>query len=107
MSNEELLKKYDDWLEDEGPSAVVIRESLMPVEGKEGVIFPSTFAASKDNIFKGGYNIDEFPDGGNLCLIDSVGSQANRIEPLFKTGKYKSLVPQIIINAGKKKSELA
>lgn len=106
MSDEELLKKYDDWLKDEGPSAVVIRESLVPVEGKEGVIFPPTFATSKDNIFKGGYNIDEFPDGGNLCLIDSVGSQANRIEPLFKTGKYKSLVPQIVINAGKKKVNL-
>jgi CRISPR-associated protein Csb1 len=30
-----------------------------------------------------GYNIDELPDGSNVCLIDSFGSQANRIEPLF------------------------
>lgn len=84
MSNEEILKVYDEWISDEGPSALVIRDCLEPVEGKEGVLFPPTFAASKDNIFKGGYNIDEFSSGSNLCLIDSIGSQANRIELIFK-----------------------
>ena len=28
-----------------------------------------------------GYNIDRFEDGASVCQIDSVGSQANRIEP--------------------------
>ncbi len=96
----DLLKKFDPWLEDAGPAALTIREHLMPAEGPDGVLFPATFAASEDKTFKGGYNIDEFPDGRNICLIDSVGSQANRIEPLFAKDGYAGLVPQIVVKAG-------
>lgn len=100
MSN--LFEKYDAWLDDHGPAALVIREHLMPVEGRDGVLFPATFAASEDKTFKGGYNINIFADGRNICLIDSVGSQANRIEPLFARPQYAGLVPQIVIEAGTK-----
>ncbi len=102
----DVLKKYDSWLEDDGPSALVIREYLMPVEGLDGVLFPATYAASEDKTFKGGYNIDTFADGKNICLIDSVGSQANRIEPLFARQQYAGLVPQIVITAGTKSVNL-
>jgi CRISPR-associated protein Csb1 len=99
------LTKYDPWLiDDDGPAALVIREYLMPVEGADGVVFPATFAAG-DN-FSGGYNIDGPPDGNNVCLIDSVGSQANRIEPIFAKGKYAELVPQIEVQAGDKPVKL-
>jgi len=47
-----------------------------------------------------GYNIDEFKDGSNICEIDSPQSQANRLEPLFKTIKDGNLVPQITIKVG-------
>ena len=101
----DTLTKFDSWLTgDAGPAALVIREHLMPVEGADGVLFPATFAAG-DN-FPGGYNIDEFPDGPNVCLIDSVGSQANRIEPLFADAKYAGLVPQVVIKAGEKEINL-
>ena len=106
MQNNELLEKYDAWLNDNGPSALVIREHLMPVEGHGGVIFPATFAASQDGAFKGGYNIDTFPDGTNVCLIDSVGSQANRIEPIFMKGEYAKLIPQFNVLAGDRKVNL-
>ncbi len=102
----DLLKKYDSWLKDDGPAALVIREYLMPVEGPDGVLFPATFAASEDKTFKGGYNIDTFADGKNICLIDSVGSQVNRIEPLFARQQYAGLVPQIEIKAGTKSVNL-
>lgn len=102
----DILTKYDLWLEDEAPAALVIREYLMPVEGEDGVLFPATFAASEDKTFKGGYNINTFADGRNICLIDSVGSQANRIEPMFSLQKYMGLVPQIVIIAGTKKINL-
>ncbi len=102
----ELLEKYDAWLDDHGPAALVIREHLMPVEGHDGVLFPATFAASEDKTFKGGYNVDTFADGKNICLIDSVGSQANRIEPLFARHPYAGLVPQVVITAGTKKVNL-
>ncbi len=90
------------WLQDDGPAALTIREHLMPVEGPDGVLFPATFAASEDKTFKGGYNIDTFSDGTNICLVDSMGSQANRIEPIFMKGEYANLVPQVVIDAGRK-----
>lgn len=92
--------QYDRYLEADGPSALVIRQHLVPVEGPDGVLFPSTFAAG-DN-FRGGYNIDPPEGEKNVCLVDSVGSQANRVEPLFKEDKYKALVPQITVKAGEK-----
>jgi CRISPR-associated protein Csb1 len=126
MSN---LKQFDRYLVDDGPAALVIRQHLMPVEGADGVLFPATFAAGDG--FPGGYNIDNFegslsakftyqppgvekleseiqhdPVGHNVCLIDSVGSQANRIEPLFKEEKYRHLVPQIVVKAGEKEVNL-
>ena len=98
------LTKFDSYLSDDGPAALVIREWLMPVEGADGVLFPATFA--KGDNFPGGYNIDTDPSGKNVCLIDSVGSQANRIEPMFMSanydGKYAHLVPQIAVKAGEK-----
>jgi CRISPR-associated protein Csb1 len=101
--SDEPITKYDHWLKgDSGAAALVIREHLMPVEGQDGVLFPATFAASEDKTFRGGYNIDEFADGKNVCLIDSVGSQANRIEPLFGKTEYAGLVPQIVVKAGDK-----
>ncbi len=106
MSDDKLLEKYDAWLNDNGPSALVIREYLMPVEGKDGIIFPATYAASQDGVFKGGYNIDTFPDGTNVCLIDSVGSQANRIEPIFMKGENAKLMPQFTVLAGDKRVNL-
>jgi CRISPR-associated protein Csb1 len=99
------LNKYDAWLTgDDGPAALVIREHLMPVEGPDGVVFPPTFASGDG--FPGGYNIDTFGDERdgikNVCLIDSVGSQANRIEPKFAERIYAGLIPQIVVNAGEK-----
>lgn len=94
------LTKFDEWLTDNGPAALVIREHLMPVEGPDGVVFPATFAAG--DTFPGGYNIDPFENGQNVCLIDSVGSQANRIEPIFAKETYAKLVPQVVVRAGEK-----
>lgn len=100
MSND--VKQFDSWFNPHaGPAAVVIRETLMSVEGADGVIFPPTFASGDG--FKGGYNIDEFTKDDkttNVCLIDSVGSQANRIEPIFADEPYAALVPQIVVVAG-------
>jgi CRISPR-associated protein Csb1 len=103
--------ELDPWLSDDGPAALTLREHLVPVEGPDGVFFPAGYApeegADRDKTkFQGGYNIDAFPDGGNVCLVDSVGSQANRIEPLFARDRYKSLVPQVVISAGERRVNL-
>ncbi|MEZ6066496.1 MAG: type I-U CRISPR-associated RAMP protein Csb1/Cas7u [Planctomycetaceae bacterium] len=96
--------QFDSYIECSGPAALVIREPLMPVEGPDGVLFPATFASGDG--FAGGYNIDAAPDGSNVCLIDSVGSQANRMEPLFMQEHLKQLVPQIIVSAGDREVNL-
>lgn len=100
MSEQMILEKFDDYLSAQGAAALVVREKLVPVEGADGVLFPATYAAGDG--FPGGYNIDSYPDGTNIALIDSVGSQANRIEPLFAEGEYAKLVPQITVRAGEK-----
>ncbi|MGL4421973.1 MAG: type I-G CRISPR-associated RAMP protein Csb1/Cas7g [Gemmataceae bacterium] len=101
------LKKFDHYLKPDGAAALVIREHLIPVEGADGVLFPATFAPTEDKkVFPGGYNIDTAANGTNVALIDSVGSQANRIEPLFKEEKYQHLVPQIVVTAGEKQVNL-
>ncbi len=92
------LNQFDTWIEDNGPAAIVLRQPMMPVEGEDGVLFPATYAGGDG--FKGGYNIDEDASGRNVALIDSVGSQANRIEPIFGQQTFRHLVPQIVITAG-------
>jgi CRISPR-associated protein Csb1 len=97
------LDQYDAWLTADDVVAIVIREPLVPVEGPDGVFFPATYAAAKDpKTFPGGYNIDPPTGEKNVCLVDSVGSQANRIEPIFGKPEYSGLVPQIVIKAGEK-----
>lgn len=101
MSDSKIQTLLDD--SPEAPAAFVLREFLVPVEGKDGVFFPPTFAAAENSKeFPGGYNINEIGNGENVCLIDSVGSQANRIEPMFASAPYASLVPQLVVEAGKK-----
>jgi len=97
----------DKMLADDGPAALVCRQWLIPAEGRDAVIFPPTFAAPEGG-GRAGYNIDEIHDSNHpnkvtrIAIIDTVGSQANRMEPLFKDARYSGLVPQIEIKAGKK-----
>ena len=81
----------DSWADDlKGPVALHLKQKLLPVEGEGGVIFPPTYADI-------GYNIDTLSDGTKVATIDSVGSQANRMEPIFKHEPCSALVPQIEI----------
>lgn len=98
MSNGEVdVNHYDNWLsEDSNVAALVMRQWLEPLEGKDAVIFPPTYRIEQN---KAGYNVDYFEDATSVCQIDSVGSQANRMEPIFKRDRHKHLVPQVIINA--------
>jgi CRISPR-associated protein Csb1 len=94
------VERFDAWLEDDSDSAaLVMRQGLEPVEGKDAVIFPPTYPVDGN---KAGYNIDKFSDGSTVCQVDSVGSQANRMEPIFKREKYRHLVPQVVIRAGER-----
>ena len=88
----------NDWADkSQGPVALHLKQKLVPVEGEGGVIFPPTYADI-------GYNIDTLADGTKVALIDSVGSQANRMEPIFKH-EYSELVPQIEVELHAKEQD--
>lgn len=105
-------KQYDHFLTSTNYAAIVMKQQLMPVEGMDNgtaIIYPPTFADV-------GYNIDKLQTGDNprdkddksppnVCLIDSVGSQANRMEPVFKEEAYKGLVPQISVHVKTKETD--
>ena len=87
------------WATDpKGPVALHLKQTLTSVECIDPkkdhcIIYPPTYADI-------GYNIDELRDGTKVALVDSVGSQANRMEPFFissETDQSKWLVPQITI----------
>jgi CRISPR-associated protein Csb1 len=96
---DELLDQWATKLD--GPVALHLKQRLLPVEtleDEQGIIYPPTYADI-------GYNVDTLSDNTKVALIDSVGSQANRMEPIFKrkfkgpdTGEDENwLVPQIEI----------
>lgn len=98
--NQGQLQQFDDWLKDDSDvAALVLRQWLMPVEGPDAVVFPPTYARPEGMREEDwpGYNIDRLADGSNVCLLDSVGSQANRMEPIFMRDGYKGLVPQVTV----------
>ncbi len=118
------LESCDFLLEENGPAAIVMKQWLKPVGGE--VIFPPTYAAPSQK--KGDppvYNIDRFGETSilrktleklgkvqtfvdaerteqgrerSVCIIDSIASQANRIEPAFADVLAEGrLVPRVII----------
>ncbi len=114
----DLLLQSADWLQERDlPVALILVETLEPAAGKDAIVFPPTYAR------RGGehpYAIttirtDMPPEAAaekgheaNVCDLDSVGSQANRMEPAFKPDPSKpggnplaSLVPQVVIKAAK------
>lgn len=81
----------NSWIDPKGPVALVLKQYLTPVEGDGGVFFPPTYADLQQN-----YNLDTLADGTKVVTVDSVGSQANRIEPIFGTDpELAGLVPQV------------
>lgn len=94
---------FETWANDfRGSVALHLNQRLLPVEGEGAVFFPPTFAG-----VDGGYDISTLSDGTKVATVDSVGSQANRMEPLFKSGarhqadpELTRLVPQVTVDVG-------
>lgn len=94
------------WADDpKGPVALHMNQHLLPVEGEGAVIFPPTYADLEN------YGVERLSDGRTVVTIDSVGAQANRIEPIFRraapdqpNNELAKLVPQIDISYGEGKA---
>ena len=84
-------------LSDESIQALRCEQHLTSAEGQDLPIFPPTYLAPKgsDKSVKSIYNLSPLPSGGQRVTIDSVGSQANRIEALFGREPYSSLIPDV------------
>ena len=130
------IGKIENLLNDDGPVALIKKQSLAPVDEDDRIIFPPTYPitdwngrvhtirdgdyrvtvelptgskANKDEKKENqrpGYQIDRFFDGTNVCEIDSPQSQSNRIESKFKELDEGKLVPQVEIQVGKDKVNL-
>ncbi|MGC1480907.1 MAG: type I-U CRISPR-associated RAMP protein Csb1/Cas7u [Chthoniobacterales bacterium] len=92
------LQTLETWATDpSGPVALTLKQRLLPVECVSNedvqILYPPTYADI-------GYNIDTVAEDKRVALVDSVGSQANRMEPIFKTPELADLVPQIEIALG-------
>jgi CRISPR-associated protein Csb1 len=99
------IEQFDSWLDLTGPVALVIREELEPVSGPGSVFFPPTFAPPEGVKESPGYLIDD-TGIGKVALVDTVGAQANRIEPIFKYEPYTALVPKAGVQIGQRYVDL-
>ncbi|MGF6751874.1 type I-G CRISPR-associated RAMP protein Csb1/Cas7g [Paraburkholderia sp. MM5482-R1] len=85
-----------DILTDGNIVAIVAKQRLRAADGPGTPIFPPTYLGSDD---RPTYCISLLDDGGNVCVVDSVQSQANRIEAAFMDEPYRSLVRRVQVTA--------
>jgi CRISPR-associated protein Csb1 len=86
----------NDLFVDGSTVAIVTKQRLRPADGPGAPFFPPTYLGSND---RPTYCINPLGDGKNLCTIDSVQSQANRIEGAFLHDPYRELVRKVTVTA--------
>ena len=81
--------------------ALTFRQKLEPVEGPGVPIFPPTYLAPErgQHRYDTPYTVNETKEGTRICDLDSVQSQANRMEAVF-TSALADFVPQYTVQAG-------
>ena len=82
--------------------ALTFRQVLQPVEGPDVPIFPPTYPVAEESgghRFGSPYTINETRDGIRICDLDSVQSQANRMEGAF-SADLSDVVPRHAVRAG-------
>jgi len=94
-----FYSQFDKLLEPTGP-VMIAGQQMLKVSSiaADGIVLPPSYAnpsGKKDD--PPVYNIDSLDPNDpskNVCVLDSIPSQANRIEPLFRTVEFSMLVPQ-------------
>ncbi|WP_019022502.1 type I-U CRISPR-associated RAMP protein Csb1/Cas7u [Thioalkalivibrio sp. ALE23] len=90
-------------LENAGTVALRVNQGLEPMEGWEVPVFPATYPAAD----KAGhrhdtpYTVNQLRDGRWVATLDTVQSQANRMEASF-SGELAHTVPTVSITAGER-----
>jgi CRISPR-associated protein Csb1 len=91
--------EFDKLLDPKGPVMIAAQQFLKAAAiSNDDIVFPPSYAnPSEKKDDPPVYNIDVLDPGNaskNVCVLDSVPSQANRMEPLFGLPEYSALVPQ-------------
>lgn len=86
--------------------ALVRRQPMRPVAGHGTPVFPATYAADKSGD-PGRYCISPVGlDGAhNVCVIDSVQSQAGRIEAALQEAPYRALTREVAVSVATRDGE--
>ena len=100
QSSKPDFTEFDKLLDPAGPVILVGQRSLRPAsfDDKNEIVFPPSYAnPSGKKEDPPVYNIDildPWDPSKNVCVLDSIPSQANRMEPLFGEPPHDVLVPQ-------------
>ena len=89
-------KLIENLVADREVVALTFKRKLESIDGPDVPIFPPTYPAQeKTGIHRHGtpYTVNKTKDGVLVCDLDSVQSQANRMEAAF-TGELADVVPQ-------------
>ncbi|MBK5943807.1 type I-G CRISPR-associated RAMP protein Csb1/Cas7g [Halorhodospira halophila] len=84
--------------------ALNVTQGLEPMEGWEVPIFPATYPPdpkTKQHRHDTPYTVNQLKDGRWVATLDTVQSQANRMEASF-TGELAHTVPTVTITAGQR-----
>ena len=96
-------------IRDEDLVALTYRQALEPVEGRGAVVHPPTYPGPQAK--RGGserppeYVINDLGDGKRMCELDTVQSQANRMEASYR-GSLAELIPRHAVEAGNRRVDL-
>lgn len=101
------LTEFDKFLDPKGPVILVGKQllKLASVDGeKSEIVFPPSYANPSGRTDDPPvYNIDELDVSDptkNVCVLDSIPSQANRMEPIFNNPPYDQFIPQYSVKFG-------
>ena len=88
--------------------ALTFRQRLEPLEGRDVPLHPPTYPPeNKTGTHRHDtpYTVNRTRDGGWLCELDSVQSQANRMEAAY-TAALADVVPHHVVRAGRVERDL-
>ena len=103
-----MSASIEELIADPGIAALTLRQPLEPVGGRDVPIFPPTYPPGRDregHRFDTPYTVNETRSGVRICDLDSVQSQANRMEAAF-TGPLADVVPHHAVRAGDRQVDL-
>ena len=97
-----------DLIADTDCVALTFRRTLEPLEGRDVPLFPPTYPANREtrtHRFDTPFTINETAGGVRICDLDSVQSQARRMEAAF-TEALADVVPHHVVEAGARRIAL-